>query len=41
MSEQPVGCALSLLRYMDSTMRVRVVDWWISVSNLQLAALTF
>ena len=40
-TEQPVGCALSLLRYVDSTMRVPVVDWWISVSNLQLAALTF
>ena len=37
----PVGCAQSLLRYVDSTMRVRDVDWWISVSNLQLAALTF
>ena len=40
-TEQPVGCALSLLCYVDSTIRVRVVDWWISVSNLQLAALTF
>ena len=39
-TEQPVGCALSLLRYVDSTMRVRVVDWWISVSNLQLATLS-
>ena len=35
---QPVGCALSLLRYVASTMRVRVVDWWISLTNLQLAA---
>ena len=40
-TEQPVSCALSLRRYVDSTMRVRVVDWWISLSNLQLAALTF
>ena len=40
-TEQPVSCALSLLRYVDSTMRVRVVDWWISVSNLQLEAPTF
>ena len=35
------AASLSLLRYVDSTMRVRVVDWWLSVSNLQLAALTF
>ena len=27
--------------YVDSMMRVRIVDWWISPSNLQLAALTF
>ena len=40
-TEQPVGCTLSLLRYVDSTMNVRVVDWWISVSNLHLAALIF
>ena len=37
--------AASRLRSVSSSLRglndVRVVDWWISVSNLQLAALTF
>ena len=36
-----VGCVLSLFRYVESTMHVQVVDWWISFSNLQLAALIF
>ena len=28
----PVGFVY-ILRYMDSTMRVQVIDWWISLSN--------